>query len=615
MPRMEINTKKIAAWGLTGATAALCVGAVLLTQTWYFKPLKLEWFYMRAFASAALKSPEMMSQLRVLPAWLDFHSARLDDESPERRQEFLKDMQDNLAMLERYDRNELGREAQLSYDTLHYFLSDKIEGGRFYLNDFPVNQMQGVQSTLPEFLADVHRVATRGEAEDYIARLHKFPRKFEQLIGFLQTQEAAGVLPPQFLVEKVLLQMHGFAGRPVRENMLYTSFKAKLDAIPLADMNEKARAELLQGAADAIRNSVYPAYAELIRHFVALQARVTRNDGAWALPNGEAYYAWCVRHHTSTNLTPQRVHELGLADVERISGIMDRLLRQQGLEQGTVGERMQRLLRDPQYRYPDTEAGRQAMLAEYRAIMQEADSKLAAAFSTRPKAAIEVRPAPAESAATAPTAYYNPAAMDGTRPGVFYANMRSMNDTPRFGMRSTVFHEVMPGHHFQVSLAQEMRGVPFFRRIVTFSAYQEGWAQYAERLASEMGLTPDPLDQLGRLRDEMMRAVRLVVDTGIHHKRWSREEAIAYMVEHTGMAEQEVTVEVERYIVMPGQALAYKVGMLTILGLREHARNELGDKFDLKEFHREILGHGALPMTVLERVVDDWIATRRAQGH
>ncbi|WP_342119639.1 DUF885 domain-containing protein [Pseudoduganella sp. OTU4001] len=610
---MEINAKKIAVWALTGATASLCAVAVLATQTWYSKPLKLEWFYMRAFASAALKSPEMMSKLRVLPGWLDFHSTQLDDESPAHRQEILQDMQDNLAMLDRYDRNALKGEAQLSYDTLHYYLSDKIEGGRFYLHDFPVNQMHGMQSALPEFLADVHQVNTRSEAEDYIARLQKFPRKFEQLLEFLRAQEAAGILPPQFLVEKVLLQMHGFAGRPARENMLYTSFKAKLDAIPLADMNEKVRAELLQGAAKAIQNSVYPAYAELIRHFVELQGRVSGNDGAWSLPDGDEYYAWCVRHHTSTNLTPQRVHELGLADVDRVAGIMDRLLKQQGLEQGSVGERMQRLLRDPQYRYPDTEQGRKAMLADYRAIMREADEKLSNVFDAHPKAAIDVRQAPPESAATAPSAYYIPGALDGTRPGVFYANMRSMADIPRFGMRNTVFHEVMPGHHFQVSLAQEMQGVPFFRRIISFSAYQEGWALYAERLASEMGLTPEPLDQLGRLRDEMMRAVRLVVDTGIHYKRWSREDAIDYMVEHTGMGEKEVTAEVERYIVTPGHALAYKVGMLSILGLRERARQELGDKFDLKEFHHEIVGHGALPMTVLERVVNDWI--NRRKGH
>jgi len=605
---MEINAKKIAVWGLTGVTAALCAGAVLLTQTWYSKPLKLEWFYMRGFASAALKSPEMMSRLHVLPGWLDFFSSRLDDESPQRWREYYQDMKDNLAMLDRYDRNELGREAQLSYDTLHYYLGTAVEGERFQLHEFPVNQVHGLQSALPEFMIDVHRVSNRSEAESYIARLQKFPRKFEQLIESLRAQEAAGILPPQFLVEKVLLQMHGFAGRPARENMLYTGFKAKLDAIPLSEMNEKVRVELLQGVADAIQKSVYPAYAELIRHFVELQGRVRSNDGAWSLPNGDEYYAWCVRYHTSTNLTPQRVHDLGLADVDRLTGIMDRLLRQIGLEEGSVGERMLQLQRDPKYRYPDTEEGRKQMLADYRTIMKEADEKLAAAFLTHPKAAIEVRPAPVESAATAPTAYYMPGAMDGSRPGVFYANMRSLKDTPKYGMRSTVFHEVMPGHHFQISLAQEMKGVPFFRRVISFSAYQEGWGLYAERLASEMGLTPDPLDQLGRLRDDMMRAARLVVDTGIHYKRWSREEAIEYMMEHAGMGEQEATAEVERYIVSPGQALAYKVGMLSILGLREKARAELGDKFDLREFHNEVLSHGALPMTVLERVVDDWIA-------
>jgi uncharacterized protein (DUF885 family) len=608
---MEINAKKIAVWGLTGLTAALCAGAVLVTQTWYSKPAKLEWFYMRASARTALKSPELMSRLRVLPAWLDFQNARLDDESPERKREAFQEMKDNLAMLDRYDRNDLGREAQLSYDTLHYYLSNQIEGERFQLHEFPVNQVYGLQSALPEFMADVHRVTTRGEAQDYIARLQKFPRKFAQVIEGLRAQQAARILPPQFLVEKVLLQMHGFAARPARENMLYTSFKAKLDAIPLADMDEQTRAQLLQGVADAIQHSVYPAYAELIRYFVALQGRVHANDGAWALPNGDEYYAWCVRYHTSTNLTPQRVHDLGLADVERITGVMDKLLRQLGMARGSVGERMQQLVRDPQYRYPDTPQGRDAMLAQYRAIMQEADDKLGTAFSMHPKAAIEVRPAPDNSAAGAPSAYYSPAALDGTRPGVFYANMHAMSEIPKFGMRSTVFHETMPGHHLQMSIAQELQGVPFFRRVISFSSYQEGWALYAERLAAEMGLTPEPLDQLGRLRDEMLRAVRLVVDTGIHYKRWTREEAIEYMMDNTGMGEQEAGAEVERYIVEPGQALAYKVGMLSILGLREKARAELGDRFDLKQFHNEILSHGALPMTVLERVVDDWIGTQQ----
>ncbi len=608
---MEINAKKIAAWGLTGITATLCAGAVLLTQTWYSKPLKLEWFYMRAFAARALKSPEMMSRLHVLPDWLDFQRARLDDESPGHKRELYQDMKDNLAMLDRYDRNELGRESQLSYDTLHYYLSNQLEGERFQLHEFPINQLYGLQTSLPEFMVDVHRVTTRGEAQDYIARLREFPRKFEQVLDGLRLQEKAGILPPQFLVEKVLRQMQAFAGRPARENMLYTSFKAKLDAIPLAEMNEKVRAELLQGVADAIQGSVYPAYAEVMRYFAALQGRAHSNEGAWSMPNGDEYYAWCVRYHTTTNLTPQRVHELGLAEVERITGSMDKLLRQLGLEQGSVGVRMQQLLRDPQYHFPDTAEGRKQLLSQYQAIMKEASSALDKAFSLRPKAAVEVRAAPAESEDSAPSAYYLPGALDGTRPGIFYANLRSVNEIAKFGMRSTVYHEVVPGHHMQVSIAQELKGVPFFRRVISFTAYHEGWALYAERLASEMGLERDPLDQLGRLRNEMMRAVRLVVDTGIHYKRWSREEAIDYMVENTGMGEHEVEAEVERYIVEPGQALAYKIGMLSILGMREKARTALGEQFDIKQFHSEILNHGALPMTVLDRVVDAWIVAQQ----
>ena len=611
MPAMEINLKRIAGWALTGATAALCAGAVLLTQTWLSKPLKLEWFYLRAFTSFALKSPEMLSSMRLLPPWLDFYSSRLDDVSPAARRAQLEEMKDDLAMLERYDRNDLGREAQLSYDTLHYYLANQVEGERFLLHDFLVNQVHGVQSALPEFMADVHPVRTRGEADDYIARLHKFPAKFAQLIEGMQAQEKAGIRPPHFLVEKVLTQMQGFAGRPARDNLLYTSFKAKLDAIPPAQLSDNARAELLRQAAEAVQGSVYPAYAALISYFARLEPRAQANNGAWSLPDGDAYYAWCVRKHTSTNLTPARVHELGLADVGRLEGMMDRILRTQGMSEGSVGERMQRLARDPHYHYPNNAAGRQAMLADYRAIMDEAEQKLSRVFDARPRTRVEVRPVPEGSQETAPSAYYVPGAFDGSRPGVFYANMRAMDEMPKFGMRNAAFHEVMPGHHFQISLAQEMKNVPFFRRVIGFSAYQEGWALYAERLAAEMGLEPEPLDQLGRLRDDMMRAVRLVVDTGIHYKRWTREQAIEYMQDYTGMGEKEVTAEVERYFVDPGQALAYKVGMLTILGLREHARQELGEKFDLTQFHHEVLSHGALPMTVLERVIDDWIAARK----
>jgi uncharacterized protein (DUF885 family) len=336
------------------------------------------------------------------------------------------------------------------------------------------------------------------------------------------------------------------------------------------------------------------------------------NHGAWRLPDGERYYAWCIRQHTTTEMTATELHELGLAEVARIGAAMDDILRQQGLAEGSVGARVQQLAARPEQHFPNTAEGRQAMLAQYRAILDEAQQKLDTAFARRPRLALEVQAVPEFAQATAPGAYYRFGAFDGSRPGVFFANLRNTAETPKFAMRTLAFHEGVPGHHLQIALAQELQGLPFFRRIVPFTAYSEGWALYAERLAFELALLPGALDNLGRLRDEQMRAVRLVVDTGIHAKRWSREKAIAYMLEHTGMAETDGVAEIERYFVNPGQALAYKAGMLKILALREKARAALGPRFDLKLFHDEVLGHGALPLVLLERSIDDWITRQKA---
>jgi uncharacterized protein (DUF885 family) len=608
----RVGMKRAAVWLLTGGMAAAFVLAALLTQTWYFKPLKLEWFYLRAFTSYALNSPEMMSAMRLLPSWADFYSTRLDDASPAHSRAVMQELKGDLDTLESFDRNDLDRKSRISYDTLRQYLQLEIQGEPFQFYDFPVNQVHGLHTALPEFMADVHQVTSKREAEAYITRLQKFPRKFEQLVELMQKQEDIGVLPPHFMIERVLQQLQVFAGRPARQNTLYTSFAARLDNIPLAEMNEATRKDLLTQVADAIRTSVYPAYVTLIRHMQDIEPRIQGNRGVWALPNGEAYYAWCVRRHTTTNLTPQRIHELGLGEVVRVSEEMDKILHTHGMTEGSIGERMAKLSADPAQHYPDTAEGRKAMMADYERIVSEGYKRLPTAFGVLPKLRVEVRPVPEAIQSGGLGGYYIPGAFDGSRPGVFYVNLGSVSEVPKYTMRTSAFHEAVPGHHLQIQLAQEMEGVPIFLKVISFSAFQEGWAQYAEHLAGEMGLEPEPVDQLGRLRDEMTRAVRLVVDTGLHYKRWTREQAIAYMMDTTGLSRQEATTEVERYMVYPGQALAYKVGMLTILSLRERAKAELGDRFDLRQFHNEVLTHGALPLTVLERVVNDWIAQRKA---
>ena len=598
-------------WLLRLVVLALVLGSAFFVHVWYFKPYSIDLFYGRVFAQVALRSPELLSSMRILPSWADFYSDDLDDASPRHADEMAALLRENVETLHRYDRAAMDREAGLSYDVLDYFLTIQVEGERFRHHDFPVNQMFGVQASLPDFMAQVHQVNDRGDADAYIARLGLFPRKFEQVIEGLKLRESAGVVPPKFTVDKVLEQMAGFIAPPAKQNLLYTSFGEKLDKLSPDALAAPDREELLARVEQAIEVSVYPAYRGLIAHFTALQPKAQRDDGAWSLPDGEAYYAWCVRQHTTTGMTPAQVHDLGLAEVGRIATEMDAILVAQGLVEGPVGPRVQQLAQAPGATYPNTPEGKAAMLGHYQAILDEVDAGLGDAFNVRPKLGVQVKAVPEFSEKTAPGAYYQPGSFDGTRPGTFYANMRNTEENPKFAMRTLAYHEGIPGHHFQIALAQELTGLPFFRRVLPFTAYAEGWALYAERLAWELGFQKDPLDNLGRLRDEMMRAVRLVVDSGIHYKRWTREQAIAYMMDNTGMAESDVIAEIERYFVDPGQALAYKAGMLEILALRERAKQALGPKFALSEFHDQVLTSGSLPLALLGRVIDDWIASKR----
>ena len=304
------------------------------------------------------------------------------------------------------------------------------------------------------------------------------------------------------------------------------------------------------------------------------------------------YYDYQLRNHTSTNMNADEVFALGLAEVERIQQEMDEILRAEGLAEGTVAERMTALNDDPNFLYPDTDDGRERILVDYQTIIDEIDEQMSEWFVTLPKASVRVERVPEFREEGSAGAYYMGPAMDGSRPGTFYANLRDMKGHPKFGMRTLAYHEAVPGHHFQTALQMELKGVPMFRRILGFTAFSEGWALYAERLAWEAGFHTDPYDNLGRLQAELFRAVRLVVDTGIHRKRWTREQAIDYMLANTGMAESDVVAEIERYMVWPGQATAYKVGMMKILALRERAKAALGDAFDIREFHEAVLRNG-----------------------
>ena len=604
--------RTIIKWLAVTLLLSAVLATALFVNVWFFKPVAIDAFYARMFAKFALERPEMLSGLRALPAWADFYSSTLDDASPAQDDRDAAATADNLATLRRYDRSALDREGRLSYDTLEYFLRSQAEGDTWRLAQFPVNQLGGIHTSLPNLMVQVHQVTSASEARDYVARLNAFLRKFDETLANMALREGRGFLPPRFAVDKALAQMQMFIAKPTRENLLYLDLKQKLDKLAPGAMDAATRDGLMAQAEAAITQSVLPAYRKLIDHMTALAHRALVNEGAWHLPDGDTYYAWCVRSHTTTDMTPAQVHALGLTEVARIGAEMDVILTTQGHSEGSIGSRLQVLAHEPSQLFPNTEDGRKAMLARFQAILDEVNAGLGAAFDVRPKLGVEVRRMPAFSEQGAPEAYYETGSIDGSRPGVFYVNLRDTALMAKFGMRTMAYHEGIPGHHFQGSIAQELEGVPFFRKIIPFTAYNEGWALYAERLAFELGFERDPLDNLGRLRDEMMRAVRLVVDTGIHAKHWTREQAVAYMIDKTGFDEASAVTEIERYFVDPGQALAYKVGMLKIMALREKARASLGEKFDLAQFHNQVLTHGALPLVVLEHVIDDWIAARKA---
>lgn len=590
----------------------LVAGALFVIPTWWGKPWMIDHFYGRVFLQFALRHPMLLSQLRILePMGIEFHSGKLDDLSMEAQRREIGYVKSQLATLRQYDASKMTPGQKLSRDVLEYFLADQVAAERFQFHDYPVNQLFGIQSQLPDFMVNTHALKNPRDAENYLRRVAQFGRAFDQVIAGLDYRAEHGVIPPRFVLARVREEIAPMDRLPARENVLFRNFDEKTAKIE--KLSGAPREKLLSRLEREIDATVKPAYRRLDEALARLEARATDDDGVWKLPDGDAYYTERLKSHTTTDLSADSIHALGLREIARLHDEMRTILAGEGIRDPDPAAALQRLSHDPRFHFSDGEEGRKAILAEYDSILAEAKRGLSPLFDLRPKAKMEVRRIPEFKEATAPGAYYDPPAFDGSRPGVFYANLRSPGETVRYDMRTLAYHEGIPGHHFQIAIAQELKGVPFFRRIIPFTAYSEGWGLYAERLALENGFHRDPYSRLGALQAELFRATRLVVDTGIHRKRWTRREAIDFMTRATGMPESEVTTEIERYIVMPGQACAYKVGQLEILALRQRAMDRLGERFDIREFHDVVLGNGAVPLSILERLVDEWI-TRESGG-
>ncbi len=513
-----------------------------------------------------------------------------------------------LAELARFDRTRLSGQARLSHDVLARDLALRLEGLRHPDWLIPVHQFDS-PFTFLALLASGKSVQPFRTAKDYDAfhvRLGLAVPILDTAVANMREGIRAGVVQPRVVVEKALAQLDALAGADAPERSVFWGAVAAMpETIPAAERERIAAAYRAR-----IGGEVLPAYRRLrdfLRGEYLPHARETA--GLSALPGGRAWYAYLVRESTTTDLSPERIHDLGLREVARIRGQMDEVRRAVGF-QGDLAAFFVHLREDPRYYFRDPAA----LLDGYRDLQRRVNAALPRLFDVFPKADYEVREVEAFRAKSMAGAQYQPGTPDGRRPGVFYVNTHDLKAQPIFGMETLSLHEASPGHHFQISIAQEVTDLPKFRRFNGYVAYQEGWALYAESIGEELGFFTDPMQWYGRLSDELLRAMRLVVDTGIHEKGWSREQAIRYMLETSSMAESDVVAEVERYIAVPAQALGYKVGQLAISGLRREAEAALGPRFDVKAFHRQVLVDGALPLGVLEAKIRAWIAAERARA-
>ena len=603
---MKKILKKILKYFAVLLLVVVLAGSAFFVHVWYFKPYDINLFFGRTALQFALQSPETLSSLRVLEKFgIEGHNAELNDSSLAAGDATFERVLEAHQTLLSYADEDLDPADKMSKDVMLSLLDIVVEGQRFRFHNYPVNQLFGVQNGFPSFMESTHQVHDVGDAEDYISRLSKVGIQFDQVLEGLRHRENLGILPPQFVVTKVLDEMNGFVNTPAEENILFTALAEKMQSAELAADEQQ---QLAVAAKATIEQTVYPAYQRLIDYFVRLDHKVSENHGVWNLPDGDAYYALALKFFTTTDYTPDYIHDFGVQEVARIQGEMLDILAAEGwdVSQGFTSS-IENMSVNPRFYYSDSDEGREQILDDYKTMLVEIEQQMASHFHDFPEADMDVQRIPEFKEKTAPGAYYQRPAMDGSRPGVFYANLYDIKATPKYGMKTLAYHEGIPGHHYQLAIQQELEDMPFFRKMVPFVAYSEGWALYAERVAYEMGMLPDPYDNIGRLQAELFRAVRLVVDTGIHAKRWSREQAIDYMLANTGMAESDVVSEIERYFVMPGQATAYKVGMTKILELREKAQQALGDRYDVRDFHRVVLNSGSVPLNILEQLVDQYI--------
>lgn len=561
------------------------------------------------FDSDLRDNPSFATNLGIDTGELAFLRGQLADASLAKTNEERDEAVVRHRQLQAFGRDGLSTAGQLNYDIAEFRQSVAAEGARYRYgsfggrpNPYLVSQIGGAYYSVPDFLDSQHPVRTAEDADAYLSRLEAFARVLNQEAERIAHDASVGVRAPDFVLDKTISNLEGMRATPAADTTLVRSLVRRATAANLpGDYGARATALVAGPVAAGLGRQI----AELRR----VRRDAVHDAGVWRLPAGESYYAYALKANNTTTMSPDEVHQMGLDQVAQLHSQIDTMLRAQGYSRGTVGERLNAINGEARFLYANDDSGRAELLASLNAQMGEIRQLLPRMFNTIPRANMEIRRVPVDIEAGAPGGYAQAPSLDGSRPGAYYINLKDTHEWPKYGLPTLTYHEAIPGHLFQGSIAREQGELPLYRRATSFSAYNEGWALYAERVADELGVyADDPFGRIGYLQSYLFRAVRLVVDSGLHHKRWSREQAIRYMIDNAAEPEGSAVREIERYSVWPGQATAYKIGQTVIANLRDEAERRMGPRFDIKAFHDALLLTGSMPLTVLERRMQAWMA-------
>ena len=593
-----------------GILSCVAIASLYLVNLFLMKPYSIDHYLAKELTLSLLDAPEFMTYIGVFDPFNSVlkHNQKLSiDTLEDAENDFQKTLQ-RLEMIKKYNSENLTEVQKVTqkiaiFDTENSI--DRFQNFRFH--SYPFNQISGNHLNLVEFMTDTHPIRNYREATDYIKRVKLFDESLNSDLQWLGEQKKLGIFAPKFVFDHVIKQLMALLAYEDSENPLMQVFVRKVNEL---DIDSAKKEALFKELSSIIETDVKPGYKSILEYMELNYDNANKNDGVWSLPNGDAFYASRLRSYTTTDYSAEEIHEIGLSEVARIGERMKEIFISLGYEVNKpIGEMMNDLNENPEFLYADTPDRKEIVIADYNQMVKEAEIDVKPYFERFPVSPVEVRAIPEYSEQTAAGGYYQAPSLDGSRPGVFYANLYDIKQTPTFGMRTLTFHEAVPGHHFQIALNQENEDLTMYRKMgYRTSAFTEGWALYSEQLAVEVGMTKNLYDELGVLQSEMFRANRLVVDTGLHYKKWSREKAMDYMKKTTGMSDTEVRVEIERYIVWPGQATSYKMGMLKILELRQKAQDALDESFDIRKFHTVVLDQGIVPLFILEDIIDEWIA-------